>query len=71
MNEIVKKLQGKKTLITLGIMFVLGIIQGFDLWQVPDKYWLILSLLGFGFLKTGTIRIEKMVEELRDKLDKK
>lgn len=47
MNELIEWLKGKKSYIVAGIMIVLGVLQGFGFFILPEWAWVILTgLLG-------------------------
>ena len=63
-------LKGKKTFIIIGIMVVLGSLQGLDIVTVPDQVYELLGLIGLGFFKAGVNRVSKEVKDLKDEIEK-
>ena len=70
MKELVKKVEGRKTLIVIAVAFAIGILEGLEVVDVPNKVWLFLSLAGVGFIKTYANRIEAILKELLKKGEK-
>jgi len=70
MNKLLVILKGKKTYITIALMMIIGVMEGLDIYEIPMQVWLFLSLIGLGFIKAGSNRIEQIIEEMRKK-DKK
>ena len=66
-STITGKLKGKKTYIIIGISIILGIIEGFDIYEIPATGWIVLTAMGFGFMRSAVNTIEKLVEEMRKK----
>ena len=56
-------LQGKKTYIVSGVMIVLGILQGFEVFEISEAGWIVIGAFGFGFLRAGVNKISKTVKE--------
>jgi len=78
MNELTKLTKRKKTFIVLAVIVLLGVVEGLNIWEVPERVWIGLGLFGWGFFKAGVNRVEVKVEnivsevkELMTELDKK
>jgi len=59
--------KGKMTYATIAVVIVLGILEGFDIYEVPATVWIMLTAAGFGFMRRGVGAIEKIIEEIRKK----
>jgi hypothetical protein len=67
--EIIGKLfKGKKTYIVAIAIVVLGVLEGFDVFEVPYTWWLVLTGAGLGFMRKPVNTIEKSIEEIRKKI---
>jgi len=62
-------LKGKKTFIIIGIMVVLGSLQGLDIVTVPDQVYELLGLIGLGFFKAGVNRVSQEVKDLKEQVE--
>ena len=71
MDKIIKKLQGRKSLIVLGLALVLGIIEGLELYSIPNECWFVITLLFGTTVKLGSNRIEKEIKDLEKILKKR
>ena len=56
-------LKGKKTYIITGAMILLGILQGFDVFEISEAGWIVLGAFGFGFLRAGVNKIGQTIKE--------
>ena len=56
-------LKGKKTYIISGAMVALGVLQGFDVFEISEAGWIVLGAFGFGFLRAGVNKIDKTIKE--------
>ena len=56
-------LKGKKTYIVSGAMIVLGILQGFEVFEISEAGWIVIGAFGFGFLRAGVNQIGTTIKE--------
>ena len=62
MNKVINLLKGKKTYIIGGITLILGFLQGFGFFTVPDSvYAILLAMTGIS-LRAGVSKIAKDVK---------
>lgn len=64
------KLKGKRTYTLVAAAIILGVLEGFDIFEIPTPWWIVITAAGFGFMRAPINRIEKLIEELRKKGDK-
>ena len=55
-------LNGKKTYIIAGVMVVLGVLQGLDVFTVPNEVWATLGGGAFITMRKGIGKVAKEVE---------
>ena len=53
MKDIIEFLKGKKTFIVAIAVVVFGILQGFDVFTLPEVVWPILGGLGLASVRDG------------------
>ena len=61
--NITKFLSSNKTYIIAGVIGVLGVLQGLNVFVIPESAWLVLSAFGLGFLRAGVNGVAKTVKE--------
>jgi hypothetical protein len=57
MEEILKALEGKKTFLIAIVTVVLGVLQGLEIFVLPDYAWPIIAAAGFAALRSGVNKI--------------
>lgn len=60
--NIIEFLKGKKTYIIAIAIVVLGILQGYGIFAVPEWVWPIIGGLGLGTLRAGVNKIAETVK---------
>lgn len=53
MSDLIKFLKGKKTFLIAIAVVVLGCLQGFDVFTLPEYIWPILGGLGLASVRDG------------------
>ena len=53
----------KKTYIISGAIIVLGILQGFGIFEISEAGWIVLGAFGLGFLRAGVNKIGTTIKE--------
>ena len=61
--DLLKITKGKKTYIVLIAAFVIGVLEGLEVYAMPMKGWLFLSLIGAGTIKAYANRVEALIKE--------
>ena len=61
--NITKFLSGNRTYIVAGVIGVLGVLQGLNVFVIPESAWLVLGAFGLGFLRAGVNGISKTIKE--------
>ena len=65
--NLLKNTKGYKTYATVLVIIVFGILAGFDIYELPTAWWIVLTAAGFGFMRSGIKSVEKFIEEVRKK----
>ena len=60
-----KFLSGNKTYIIAGVIGVLGVLQGLNVFIIPESAWLVLGAFGLGFLRAGVNGVSKTIKEIK------
>lgn len=55
------------TYVTVAVVLIFGILEGFDIFEMPNKWNVYLTVAGLGFLRRAINSIEKIIEDLRRK----
>lgn len=61
-------LSGKKTYVVAVLVAALGVLQGLEIFTVPDGVYAVLGALGLGTLRAGVSKAAKAAKDLRDAL---
>ncbi len=64
MEKWIELLKGKKTYIVAIVTVVLGLLQGLDIFVMPDWSWPIIAAIGLSTLRSG---VNKVADEARPK----
>ena len=64
MEKLLELVKGKKTYIVAIAIVVLGLLQGLDIFIMPDWSWPILAAVGLSTLRSG---INKVADEVKPK----
>ena len=56
---------GKKTYFVVAAMVLLGVLQGFEIYEISTAGWVVLGAFGLGFLRSGVNKISKTIKENR------
>lgn len=64
MDNIIELLKGKKTYLVAIAIVVLGFLQGFNIFIVPEWAWPIVAAVGLTTLRAG---VNKVAEEVKPK----
>jgi len=70
-KTIVKKVQGKKTQITVVIAMVIAFLEAFQIWSPPEWVWVMLGFAGVGFLRAGVKNTSQTMETLIKEINMK
>jgi len=62
MEDLIKWLKGKKSYIIAIAIMVLGFLQGFGIFIVPEWTWAVLAALGLAFIRAG---VNKVADTIR------
>jgi len=64
-TQVKKWLKGKKTYIIGGAIGILGVLQGLEVFEIPEAWWLVMGAFGLGFLRAGVNDIAKTVKKAK------
>ena len=62
MNKLIELLKGKKTHIIAAVICTLGILQGFDIFVVPEYAYVVLTGMGLTTLRLGVNKVADAVK---------
>ena len=62
MNEIIEFLKGKKSYILALVTVVLGVLQGLDIFILPEWAWPVIAGAGLTFLRAGVGKVAEGVK---------
>jgi len=62
MNQLIDILKGKKTYIIAIVAVVLGTLEGFGVFAIPDYIWPILGAAGLGTIRAGVTKVSGTVK---------
>lgn len=63
MNEIWTFLKGKKTYIIGIVIAILGVLQGLDIFTLPEWAWPIIAAAGLATLRAGVNKVAEGVKK--------
>lgn len=62
MDSVIEFLKGKKTYLVAIAIVVLGFLQGFNIFIVPEWAWPIVAAVGLATLRDGVNKVAKVVK---------
>jgi len=67
MEKLIEWARGKKTYIIAIVVVVLGLLQGLDIFVLPDAVWPIIAACGLATLRSGVNKVAGAVKPKKKK----
>jgi len=67
MEKLIKWLSGRKTYFVAIAVVVLGLLQGLDIFTLPDAAWPIIGAVGLGFMRASISKISDEIKKPKRK----
>ena len=64
MEKVLEFLKGKKSYLLTAALLIFGILQGLDIFVMPEWAWPVFGALGLGFLRAGVQKVAAEIKKL-------
>ena len=63
MNNVIEFLKGKKTYIIAIAIAILGVLQGLEIFVVPEWAWAIIAAVGLGTIRAAVTKVSDVIKQ--------
>lgn len=63
MEDLIKLIKGKKTYIVAVAVVTLGLLQGLDIFIMPDWSWPVIAACGLATLRSGVNKVADTIKK--------